>query len=82
MPVLIGGLKLAATLAVIGAVVGEFVNAKSGLGFLIIDARYRYDNALVMVAVISLTALALTLYSLVTLLEHRVLAWQERNRRP
>lgn len=80
-PVLIGGLKLGATLSVIGAVVGEFVNADVGLGFLINDARYRYDTALVLVAVISLTILALLLYSMVSLLERRVLAWQKRARK-
>jgi NitT/TauT family transport system permease protein len=81
MPVLMGGLKLAATLAVIGSVVGEFVNADAGLGFLINDARYRYDTPLVFVAVLTLTALALTLYTLVSALERRVLAWQDRTRR-
>jgi NitT/TauT family transport system permease protein len=78
MPVLISGLKLAVTLAVIGAVVGEFVNADAGLGFLINDARYRYDTPLVLVTVLTLTFLALTLYNVVTLIERRVLAWQAR----
>jgi NitT/TauT family transport system permease protein len=78
MPVLIGGLKLAATLAVIGAVVGEFVSADAGLGFLINDARYRYDTPLVLVAVLTLTLLALSLYNLIALVERRVLAWQTR----
>lgn len=79
MPVLLSGLKLSATLAVIGAVVGEFVNADSGLGFLINDARYRYDTALVIVAVLTLTALALLLYNIVAWIERRALAWQVRN---
>lgn len=81
MPVLMSGIKLGATLAVIGAVVGEFVNADSGLGFLINDARYRYDTALVIVAVLSLTVLALILYNIVSWIERRVLRWQQRIRR-
>ena len=81
MPVLISGLKLGATLAVIGAVVGEFVSADAGLGFLINDARYRYDTALVIVAVLTLTALALTLYNLVSWVERRMLGWQLRTKR-
>ncbi len=82
MPVLIGGLKISATLAVIGAVVGEFISANAGLGFLITLARNQFDTPLVLVAVITLALIARLLYGLVTVLEWRVLAWQRRvNRR-
>lgn len=80
MPVLVGGLKISATLAVIGAVVGEFVSANAGLGFLISLARSQYDTPLVIVAVLTLTLIARLLYSLVSLLERRVLSWQKRAR--
>lgn len=80
MPVLISGLKISATLAVIGAVVGEFVSAKVGLGFLVNLARSQYDTPLVVVAVITLTVIARTLYGLVALLERRALAWKARSR--
>lgn len=76
MPVLLGGLRIGATLSVIGAVVGEFVGGDRGLGFLINDARFRYDTALVFVAVFTLVAIALVLYGLVVLLEARYLSWQ------
>jgi len=78
MPVFLGGLRIGATLAVIGAVVGEFVGADRGLGFLINMGRGVYDTALVFVAVITLVALALAIYALVSLLEKRLLAWQRR----
>jgi NitT/TauT family transport system permease protein len=78
MPVFLGGLRVGATLAVIGAVVGEFVGADSGLGFMINRARGQYDTATVFVAVLALAAMALSLYGLVLLLEKRLLAWQER----
>jgi len=80
MPVLIGGLKISATLAVIGAVVGEFVSAKAGLGFLVNLARNQYDTPLVVVAVLTLTVIARLLYSLVSLLERTMLRWQARSR--
>jgi NitT/TauT family transport system permease protein len=73
LPILLGGLKVGATLSVIGAVVGEFVGADRGLGFLINFARGQYDTALVFVAVIALVAIALGLYGVVTLLEQAVL---------
>ncbi len=76
LPVFLGGLRIGATLSVIGAVVGEFVAADSGLGFLINLARGRYDTPLVFVAVFTLIGLALALYGGVLALERHFLAWQ------
>jgi NitT/TauT family transport system permease protein len=77
LPVFLGGLRIGATLSVIGAVVGEFVGADRGLGFLISVGRGQYDTALVFVAVFTLVVLALGLYGLVLLAEKRLLAWQK-----
>ncbi len=78
MPVLLGGMRIGATLAVIGAVVGEFVGADRGLGFLINIGRWQYDTPLVFVAIFALILMALALYGIVALLETRLLAWQNR----
>lgn len=77
LPVFLGGLRVGATLSVIGAVVGELVGADMGLGFLINVGRGQYDTALVFVAVFTLVALALALYGLVAWAEKRLLRWQE-----
>lgn len=79
MPVFLGGLRIGATLAVIGAVVGEFVGADQGLGFLVNVGRGLYDTALVFVAVFTLVLLALGLYGTVVYLENHLLSWQKRN---
>ena len=79
LPMLLAGLKVSATLAVIGAVVGEFVSAGSGLGYLVTLARNQYDTPLVIVTVLTMTAIALTLYSFAAFLEWRLLAWQRRS---
>ena len=76
LPIFLGGLRVGATLSVIGAVVGELVGSDRGLGFLINIGRGQYDTSLVFVAVITLVILAVTLYGLVVLVESRVLAWQ------
>ncbi|MBI3243508.1 MAG: ABC transporter permease [Chloroflexi bacterium] len=76
LPLLLGGLKIGATLSVIGAVVGEFVGADRGLGFLISAARGQFDTALVFVAVLALITIAMTLYGCVALLEKVLLAWK------
>jgi NitT/TauT family transport system permease protein len=81
LPVLLGGLRIGATLSVIGAVVGEFVGADRGLGFLINQGRGVYDTALVFVAVFTLVVMAMSLYGVVVLMETRLLSWQRRPQR-
>lgn len=76
LPVLFGGLKVGATLAVIGAVIGEFVGSDRGLGFLINLGRGLLDTPLLFVALFTLVFIALGLYGIVSLLEHRLLAWK------
>jgi NitT/TauT family transport system permease protein len=76
LPVLFGGLKIGVTLSVVGAVVGEFVGADQGLGFLINQARGLYNTPLVFVAILALVAIALSLYGIVMLLEMWLLRWR------
>jgi len=76
LPILLGGLRIGATLSVIGAVVGEFAGSNRGLGFLISVGKGLFDTALVFVAVFTLIGMALSLYGLVVLLETRLLSWQ------
>jgi NitT/TauT family transport system permease protein len=81
MPVLLGGLKIGATLSVIGAVVGEFVGADEGLGFLINVGRGLYDTAMVFVAVFGLVTMAMVMYIAVVIVERRILAWRQPDAR-
>ena len=78
LPIFLGGLRVGATLAVIGAVVGEFAGSDRGLGFLINVGRGQYDTALVFVAVFTLIAMAMSLYGLVVWSESRLLSWRQR----
>jgi NitT/TauT family transport system permease protein len=71
-----GGLRVGATLSVIGAVVGELVGSDRGLGFLINIGRGQYDTALVFVAIFTLVFIAVALYGLVLLIERQFLSWQ------
>lgn len=82
LPVLLGGLRVGATLSVIGAIVGELVGSDRGLGFMISLGRGQYDTALVFVAVITLIVLASVLYGLIIWLESRLLAWQTWRQKP
>lgn len=76
LPVLLGGLKVGATLSVIGAIIGEFVGANRGLGFLINLSRGLLDTPLLFVALFTLVVISLGLYGLVSLLEYRLLVWK------
>jgi NitT/TauT family transport system permease protein len=78
LPIFFGGLRIGATLSVIGAVVGELVGADSGLGLLINIGRGTFDTPMVFVAVFTLVALALSLYGIVAWMERRFLIWQEK----
>ena len=77
LPIFLGGLRIGATLSVIGAVVGELVGADRGLGFLVNVGRGQYDTALVFVAIFALVGLALILYGAVAAAERRLLKWQD-----
>ena len=54
LPVFLGGLRMGATLSVIGAIVGELVDAEKGLGFLLQLGDFQYDTPMVFVAVFTL----------------------------
>jgi len=75
LPVFFGGLRVGVTLSVIGAVVGEFVGADQGLGFLVNVARGLYDTPLMFVAIFTLVAMALALYGAVIALERVLISW-------
>lgn len=77
LPVFLGGLRIAVTLSVVGAVVGEFVGADQGLGFLINQARGLFNTPLVFVAVMTLVIIALSMYGIVMLLEKWLLRWRD-----
>jgi len=76
LPVLLGGLKIGVTLSVIGAVVGEFVAADEGLGFLVNLSRGLFDTPMMFVALFTLVIIALSLYGGVALFENRLLSWR------
>jgi NitT/TauT family transport system permease protein len=79
LPSIFAGLKVAITLAVIGAVVAEFVASQSGLGFLILTAQGQVQTALLFAAILVLTVLGLLLYALISLIEWIVMPWNRRD---
>lgn len=75
LPFIISGSKVAVTLAVVGAVIGEFIGADEGLGNLLLAANSQMDTALAFAALIGLAVMGLVLYALVALVEIMLRPW-------
>jgi len=69
LPHIFAGLKVAVTMAMIGVIVGEFVTAQAGLGYIIMMASSAAETALVFAAIFLLCVVGLTLYGAVALAE-------------
>lgn len=78
LPIYLAGARVGVTLSVIGAVVGEFVGADAGLGYLIAQSRGLFDTVTLFVALLTLMGLALCLYACVMWLERLLLAGRRR----
>lgn len=76
LPYLFSALRISASLAVIGAVVGEWIGATNGIGALIIQATYNFDSALLYSAIVMSALLTGAFYLAVALLERAVVRWQ------
>jgi len=69
LPYIFSGMKVAAILAVAGAIVGEFLGSDKGLGYLMLQVQVTLDTPAMFMAVIMITLIGMLLYGLVLLLE-------------
>jgi putative hydroxymethylpyrimidine transport system permease protein len=77
LPFAFSGAKIAIAVAVIGAVFGEWAGSDSGLGHLILVSSSELSTALTFAAVVVLSAIAISLFALLSLIERRVVNWRE-----
>lgn len=80
LPQLMSGLKIAATLAVTGAVVGEFVGANEGLGYVILQANGNIDTAMLFAALIIMSLLGIILFAIIEIAEQFLIPWHASRR--
>jgi NitT/TauT family transport system permease protein len=73
LPVILAGVRVAIVLALVGAVVGEFIAGSEGLGASIIAAQGMMDTTLIFALFILITLMGLVFYQLVASLEHRLI---------
>ena len=76
LPYFFAGLKVGVSVATIGAVIGEWVGAQQGLGYLMIQANARLNVDMVFAAILWLSAMGLSLWTLVGFLERKVINWR------
>jgi len=82
LPALASGIRVAAAVAPIGAVVGEWVGSSSGLGYLMLHANGRMQTDLLFAALLTLTLMAISLYYLIDYLLKIALKWQPDQESP
>jgi NitT/TauT family transport system permease protein len=80
LPYLFAGLRIAATACILGAMVAEWLTGDRGLGFFVVDSASRFRIDLVWAGIVTATILAVLAFSLVTLVESRVIRWHDSER--
>lgn len=78
LPNIFGGFKVGMGLAVIGAIVGEFIAAEKGLGYLMLVAQVRLDSPLLFACVVMLSLLGILLFNGVVAIERLVIPWHRQ----
>jgi len=76
LPYIFASFRIAITLAVVGAVVGEFISSDNGLGYVINYANTSLDTDVMFGGIFALSALGVVLFLVVVLVERMVLSWQ------
>jgi NitT/TauT family transport system permease protein len=75
LPHVFVGLKVAISLAVIGAVIGEFVGAEKGLGYVIIASGANVNTSLAFAAMVLLALMSIVLFYALVVLERLLVPW-------
>jgi NitT/TauT family transport system permease protein len=76
LPVIFAGIKTAMTLALIGAIVAEFVGASDGMGVLIKTFNFQLDVAEGFAVIVALSIIGLILYGITELIENKIVFWR------
>lgn len=80
LPYFFAGVKVSLTLAVVGAVVAEFIASSEGIGYVLLVAFGRLDTPLVLAGLVSITILAMLLYAAAAAIERLVIPWHVSQR--
>ncbi|WP_432989596.1 ABC transporter permease [Dactylosporangium sp. CA-233914] len=76
LPYLLSAMKVAISLATVGAIVGEFLGASEGLGYVMLQASNSYDTSTLFAALVVTSVIGVVSYSVISLIERLTLGWQ------
>jgi ABC-type nitrate/sulfonate/bicarbonate transport system permease component len=76
LPFILSGAKIGISISTIGAVIGEWVGSKAGLGRLMLDANSQLQVSLVFAAIFCLSLMGLGLFGFMTLVERWMMPWR------
>ncbi|RKN12472.1 ABC transporter permease [Streptomyces radicis] len=79
LPFIFAGLDIGIVFAILGAVVGEFIGAKEGLGYLLLQTNYNFDIAGMFAVLLVLSALGLLAHFVIRSIQKRVAFWAQQN---
>ncbi len=77
LPSVVAGMKVAMSLALVGAIVGEFVSSQKGLGYVIMSAQGTFDTVRVFAALFILGVMGVVLYGALAWLERHATPWRQ-----
>jgi NitT/TauT family transport system permease protein len=80
LPSLFAGMKVAIGLSLVGVLVGEFVSAQHGLGYVIMAAQGAFDTPRVFVAILLLSVMGTVFFRMIELIERHVIPWHVSQR--
>ena len=80
LPAIFSGMKVSITLAVVGAVVGEFVGSNSGIGYVLQKANGNFDLPLMFAALVVLSMIGVILFALLDVIERLMIPWHASQR--
>ena len=80
LPAIFSGMKVSITLAVVGAVVGEFVGSNSGIGYLLQKANGNFDLPLMFAALVVLSMIGVILFVVIDVVERLMIPWHASQR--
>jgi len=76
---LFSSLKIASSLAVVGAVIGEFIGSTEGIGYLINTSSYYLETALMFAGIIMISIGGILFFGIISYLERKIVFWKENN---
>jgi ABC-type nitrate/sulfonate/bicarbonate transport system permease component len=76
LPFIFSGCKIGISVSTIGAIIGEWVGSKEGLGYLMLHANAQLQISLIFASLIYLTILGVSLFYLIVLMERWVMPWK------